>query len=69
MQRSRPALPTLATLFPILTTPHPPTPVPSKVEGVRQLSIIPKVVMATSETSEQARSAPFKGKHGRTHIG
>lgn len=39
MQRSRPALLTLATLFPILVTPPP---VPSEVGGVRQLSSVPK---------------------------
>lgn len=42
MQRAWPALLTLVTLFPILATPHPPPPVPSKVGGVRHLSIIPK---------------------------
>lgn len=41
MQRSRPALLTLATLFPILATPPPPH-VPSEVGGVRQLSSVPK---------------------------
>ena len=49
--------------------PTPPTPVPSEVGGVRQLSVIPKGWSWPPQRPVGRQVCTFKGKHGRTHAG